>query len=250
MARGSAPALADDAQSVSVVHHDARAVFASEADDFGELGDVAAHAEHAVGDDQAARGFRHLLQLKLQLLHVGVSIGEHAAVAELAAVVDAGVVFLVADDVISMADDGGDDAQIGLKAGGEGAAGLLVQEIRQLRFQLKVKLQRSVEEARAGAARAVLLQRIQSRLKNLRTGGQSEIIVGAEHDPALSLHDDLHVLSGFQRVKIRINAAFAQFAREREAVAFLENIQANPPHFIRIWRNYSMFMLKRQQITE
>ena len=205
-----------------VVDHHARAVFPRERYDFRQLCDVAAHAEYAVGHDQAARRFGHLFQLNFELLHVRMGRGEHSAVAQLAAVVNAGVIFLVADHVIAVPDDCGNDAEIRLKAGRERAAGFLVQEIRQFLLQLQMQLQRAVQKARTGTAGSVLLQRFQPRFEYLRTGGQPQVIVRAEHDPALAFHDDFDVLPAFQRVKIGVNALGAQIARDGIGFTFIE----------------------------
>jgi hypothetical protein len=61
--------------------------------------------------------------------------------------------------------------------------------------------QRPVEEAGTGAAGAERLNALMLRLHDLRAGGQAEVVVGAEHDAALSLHDDFRVLFGLQRVE-------------------------------------------------
>ena len=99
VARGTAAAAADHAERVGVVHHDARPVAFGKRHDLGQLRDIAAHREHAVRDDQRAGALRHLFQLRLKPVHVGVVIAQHLAVAELAAVVDRSVVLLVADHV-------------------------------------------------------------------------------------------------------------------------------------------------------
>ena len=122
----AASALAQHAQTVRVVHHDPRAVLLRKAADLRQVRDVALHAEHAVGHDQATRAVRDLLKLNLQLLHVLVSVGQHAAVAQATAVVDGGVVLPVADHIVAVAHDGRDDAKVALEAGGEGHHGLLM----------------------------------------------------------------------------------------------------------------------------
>ena len=122
----AASALAQHAQAVGVVHHDPRAVLLRQAADLRQVGDVALHAEHAVGHDQPARIVRDLLELNLQLLHVLVAVGQHAAVAQATAVVDGGVVLPIADHIVAVAHDGRDDAKVALEAGGEGHHGLLM----------------------------------------------------------------------------------------------------------------------------
>ena len=85
-----------------------------------------------------------------------------------------------------------------------------MQEFSQLVLQLQVQLQRAVQKAGAAAAGAVPLQRLKARLLHLGAGGQAQIVVAAQHDAALALHDDLGVLAGLQRVKVGIYALFPQ----------------------------------------
>ncbi len=93
-----------------VVHHHPRAVLLRERYDLRELGDVAAHGEHAVRHDQHAALLRHTLELCFKVGHVRVLIAQHFPVGQLAAVVYAGVVFAVAYNVVIPADYGADYA--------------------------------------------------------------------------------------------------------------------------------------------
>ena len=222
---GRAPsALADDAQSVSVVHHHPSAVLLGQGADLRQLADVAAHAEHAVGDDESAVAVGHFLQLGLEILHIAVAVAGELAEAEPAAVVDAGVVLHVADHVIVHAHQGADDAQIGLEAGGKGQHVLLAQEGGQLFLQLQMHLQRAVQKAGAGTAGAVFLHRAGGGLHHLGADGQAQIVVGAQHDAAFAVHDDLHVLLGAQGPEIGVDAPGLEFVRLVVVVAFLEQI--------------------------
>ena len=134
------------------------------------------------------------------------------------------MVLAVHDHIIPAADNGADDAEVRLEAGGEGHHRFLPQEGGQLLFQLKVQLQRAVQETGAGAAGAILLQRLKSRSDHIGVGRQAEIVVGPQHDAALALHHDLGVLAGFQRVKIRVDTLFPDFIRHGSFVAFCEQI--------------------------
>ena len=87
-----------------------------------------------------------------------------------------------------------------------------------------MQLQRSVKEPGAGAAGAVFLQRLDACLDDLRMDGQAQIVVGAQHDPALSLHGDLHILAGLQGVEIGIYPFFLQLTSQRRGIAFFKNI--------------------------
>ena len=117
----------------------------------------------------------------------------------------------VADDVVVNPHQRAEDAQVALKTGGKRHHLLLAEKGRQLCLQLQMHLQGSVEETGAGAAGSVLLQGVNAGLNHLGIGGQTQIIVGAQHDPALSLHLNHRVLPGLQRMKVRINSKFPGF---------------------------------------
>ena len=112
MGAGSFSALSDNSEPVGVVHHKGRAVFFLKTDDFGEICDVPAHAEHAVGDNKYSRALRHLLQRLFERIHVSVLISQHRSAAKPAAVVNAGVIFPVAYDKVVLADNGAYNAEI------------------------------------------------------------------------------------------------------------------------------------------
>ena len=199
----------EHAEAVRVVHHDAGTILLRKPHDLRQVADVAAHAEHTVGHDQFACGIGDLLQLPFKVLHVVVAVAQHGGVAELAAVIDARVVLPVADDVIILAGNGTDDAEVALEARGERHHGFLAEEMRKLLFQLHMQLQRAVKEAGTGAAGAVPLQGFKPRLDHARVRGQAEIVVGAKHDAALAFHDDFNILPGFKLVKVRVDVCGA-----------------------------------------
>ena len=153
-----------------------------------------------------------------------MAVAKHLSIAHLAAGIDAGVVFLVADHIVVAIHQRGDNAHIGLEAGAEGDNTVLPQKLCQLRLQLQMQLQRAVKEPGAGAAGTVFLQRLDASLDDLRMDGQAQIVVGAQHDPALSLHGDLHILAGLQGVEIGIYPFLLQLAGQRRGIAFFKNI--------------------------
>ena len=132
------------------------------------------------------------------------------------------MILAVHDDVVMHPDDGADDAKIRLEARGEGDGGVLVQEVRKLLLQLEMQLERSVEEAGAGAAGAKLLIGPDTRLDDLRAGREAQIVVGAEHDAALALHHDLDILPGFERMEIRVKPALADVVRQHSFFTFFK----------------------------
>ena len=127
-----------------IVNHDARTVFLRQRADLGQIGNIAAHGEYAVGHDQAACRFRHLLQLLFKVCHIVVLVAQHLAVGQLAAVIEAGMVLTVHDDIVMQADNGADDAEIGLEARGEGHDCVLAQELCKFVLQLQMQLECAV----------------------------------------------------------------------------------------------------------
>ena len=102
-----------------------------------------------------AAGPRVVAHLTLQVGGVVVAELAHLAEGEPRAVEDAGMVLLVEVDIIALADQTRDGAQVHLEAGGEDDRGFLSHELGQAALQLHVQIERSVEEPAAGAARAV-----------------------------------------------------------------------------------------------
>ena len=142
------------------------------------------------------------------------------------------MVLPVTDHVVVPSHQGGDNAHVGLEPGAEGHYPRLPQEPRQLRLQLQMHLQRAVEEPRPGAPGAVLLQRPDAGLDDLRVRSQSQIVVGAQHDAALALHLHLHILPGLQGVKVGVHALFLQFPRQGRRKALLKDIHTRPLYLI------------------
>ena len=155
-------------------------------------------------------------------------ISQHLSVAELAAVIDAGVILPVADDIVAAADQCADDAKIRLETGGEGHGAVLMDEIRQLRLQLQMHLQGSVEETGSGAAGAVLLKSLDTGLHDGGLHRQAQVVVGTEHDAAFAFHEDLHILPGFQRVEIGIDAHCTVVVCQGKFFAFFKKIHSIP----------------------
>ena len=105
-------ALSDNAESVRVVNHHCGAVLLRQAADLRQVGDIAAHREHAVGNYQYACCLGDLLKGLFEILHIVVLIAHHSTVAELAAVVYAGVVLTVAYYIVASAYYRADDAEV------------------------------------------------------------------------------------------------------------------------------------------
>ena len=103
----------------------------------------------------------------------------------------------------------------------------LTQKLPQFPLQLQMHLEGAVEEPGATAPGAVLLQGMDARLHHIRGRGQTQIVVGTQHDAALALHHHLHILPGLEGVEIGIHPRRLQFLRQRRLIAFLKNIHSS-----------------------
>jgi len=205
MGRGS-PAAAEHADRVRVIDHQPRTVLLAEGDDLRQGGDIALHAVEAIHHDELALVCRQLAQYPLQVLHVLVPEALGLAEAQLRAVDQARMVFLVQDDIISTADQRADRAQVGLHAGGEDQRRLFPDELRDLVLQLLVHLERAVQEAGAGAAGAVAPDRLDGRLADAGVGRQAQVVVRAAHDQAVALVQGLGAFVFAQGDEVGVHA--------------------------------------------
>ena len=151
-------------------------------------------------------------------------VHHHLTEAQTAAVIDGRMVFSVADHHIMDPHQRTDDPQIGLEPGGEGHNRFLAHKFCQFRFQFQMHLQGTVQKTGTGAACTVLFDGTDSGFHDFRIGGQSQIVVGAQHDPALAFHHHFHILSGFQRMEIGIDPLFLGFIHPGTFSALFKNI--------------------------
>ena len=106
-----------------VVHHQHRVVLAAELQQVGELGDRALHREDAVGDHQLDPAVARRGQLRFQVGEIGVLVDRGLALGDRLgqpdAVDDGGVVQLIADDDVVLAQQRGGHRLVGVPAADE-----------------------------------------------------------------------------------------------------------------------------------
>ena len=115
VACSAAAAFSDNAKTVRVVYHDSRAVFFGKVNNFGKSGNISAHTENTVGNNETAGCLGDSFKAVLKVFHVAVAVAEHLAEAEAAPVVYTGVILSVADNVVRSADDGTYNSEVRLK---------------------------------------------------------------------------------------------------------------------------------------
>ncbi len=152
--RGSGPGGTHKADGVGIVHHHQGVVLLGEVADGFQRRQVAVHGEHTVGDDDPAPGILRLNEPGLELRHVLVGVAEPLGLAEPDAVDDGGVVESVGDDGVLGAEEGFEDAAVGIKATREQDGVLCAEEPGNPGFQFQVQVLGAADEADAGHAEA------------------------------------------------------------------------------------------------
>ena len=87
-------------------------------------------------------------------------------------------------------EDRAERAEVRLVPGREHERGLGSEPVCELLLELEVQVGCPVQEARAGESRAVAVQGVKRALLDPLVSSQPQVVVGAEHDPALALHLD------------------------------------------------------------
>ncbi len=201
-----AVSFAEHAQAVGIVHHKPGAVSLAELNDLRERGDVTFHTVDAIDDDHDTIGILHALQNVLQVVHIVVAKALHRAPGELAAVHDAGMVFLVGDGNVSLAHQNWNGTQVCLVTSAEAKSRLFADKLGQPAVQFVVDSQGPVEETRTGTTRAILFNRFHSRLAHFGMGGQAQVVVRPDHHQFLVAHLHDVAFGVVQRLEVRIVA--------------------------------------------
>ena len=169
-----------------------------------------------------------------------MAIAQHLAEAHLRGTIDARMVFRIADQVIVASHERADRAEVRLETRSKYDRVLLADEAGKFSLEFKMQIEVAVEEARAGATRSVLLNRLDSRLHDLWARRQPEVVVGAEHDAALAFHDDNSILARLEAMEIRIDPRLARLLRPLVSEHLVEepihhSIPSVPSHTIRVF---------------
>ena len=178
----TAAGIAKEAGTVALVDVHHGVVLLRQRSDLVEFRDEAVHREGAIGADQlGARASRvGGLQLRFQIGHVAIGIAEAFGLAQADAVDDRGVVQRVGDHGVFLAQQRLEQATVGIEAGGVEDGVLGTEERGDLRLQLLVQILRAANEAHAGHAETVCVQRVLGRLDHLGVVGQAKVVVGTE----------------------------------------------------------------------
>jgi len=165
-----------------LVDEDHRAVFLGDADHLLERSGIAEHRIDPFENDEDARAFGNALQALFHCFDIVVLEGHDLGLAHRAAVPDAGVRIDVEHDVIALARDRADDAEIGLISGGKDHRVVHPVKFAQRLLALLMALIGAVENAAAGGAGPEIGERLLARFDHIGIEGHAHVIVSAEQD--------------------------------------------------------------------
>ena len=174
--------LAHEADRVGIIDHDEGVVFVGEVADALQIGDEPIHREHPVGSDELEAGLGGVgfLQLQLEVFEVVVLVTVALRLAEPDPVDDRRMIQLVGDDGILRAEQGLEQAAIGVETGGveDGVVG--AEELGEGRLEVLVYLLRAADETHGGEAVAPAVKRRVRGGDEFGMVGEAQVIVGAE----------------------------------------------------------------------
>ena len=146
MVAHAAALTAEDTDAMGFIDHDGGVVLMLQADDFGQVGQVAFHGKYAIHHDELDGVFTTTLELALEVFHVVVLILECRRERQTTAVHYRCMVAVVADDIVFAPCQASDHAGIDTEAGGEAQTFVFSHKLGQFFLQLHVQVKRSVKE--------------------------------------------------------------------------------------------------------
>lgn len=180
---GAAAVASEDAGGVGVVDHHDGSVFFGQVGELVDGADVAVHGEDAVGDDEFVAGLvGDFLQELFGVGDVLVAEDFDFCSGEARAVDDGGMVELVGDDEVFLAEDGGDGSGVGGEAALEDDAGFDIFEAGDFFFQFDVDFHGSGDGADGAGADTVVADGLDGGFSESGVVAEAEVVVGGEVD--------------------------------------------------------------------
>jgi hypothetical protein len=222
-----------DTAPVCIVHEQACAVFFLQVTDVREVGQVAPHSEHALGDDEhpSPSELAGGLELFLEIVHVVVLEETILAAGQESAVDHAGVGELVDDDGVAPVDDRGHRAEHPQIAVVEENRGLFLLEPGELFLERLVQGRVSRQHPGThGGGRTVFFRGLDRDPFYFIVSGQTEVVVDRPYDVlfAVELHFGPRVVGENRPGKIFIIRHAKNAKVSAVLVAFIENIHGKP----------------------
>lgn len=176
----AATMMTEDAGAVCFVDKQPGIESFGEIRELAEGGDIAIHAEDAIGDYQPMAGAGRLVEFALVLPDVGMADDAHACSGEAAAVNQAGMVEAVGEDDVVLIDQSGDRADVRRVAGREQQGRVGFFELCEPVFEPLVPVGMTADERAGSGTGPDVVDGVAGGLAEARVAGQPQVVVGRE----------------------------------------------------------------------
>ncbi|MCW0462723.1 hypothetical protein NB717_003791 [Xanthomonas sacchari] len=191
----AAPLRADHADAVRVVHVQQRLLGARHQRQRAQRGDVAVHAEHAIGG-QHRRTVGGVLELAHRAFGIQMRIATQAAAGQAAGVEQAGVVEPVLHaHVLFLAQQRLLHRQVGDEAAAEQQRLRIAEPVGDLAFQRLVQRVVAAHQVRGGGAGALARGRVLQGGDHFELLRQAQVVVAAEAGQPAAVHFQAHAVA-------------------------------------------------------
>ena len=152
-----------DTQAMGFINHDVGSIVFREFHNGGKVGNITAHTEYAVGNNNLTFNIRIFFQIIFQMVHIIVMIADSLSLCHATHFIDTGMVFPIRKSYIPPPQETGYGALVCLEPRGHDNGIFPVQERGKLPFQGFMQIESTIEKTTAGATTAKLFQRIPTR---------------------------------------------------------------------------------------
>ena len=204
---------AEDTDAMGLVDHDRAVVLMLQFYDFGQFTEVALHREDTVDDDEFDGFLWQFLEHTLKVLHVVVLVVELLGKGKSASVDNRCVVAIVADDVVVLTEQSGNNALVDAETSGEAQAVVFANKFGYFFLKLDMQIERTIEEAATCTTSAVFVECSLGSIDDALVASQTRVGIRPKHEHLMASHFHFRSLFSFDGAEIRIHICCHVFLR-------------------------------------
>ena len=145
------------------------------------------------------------------------------------AVENRSVVHRIEQGHVTATEEAGKNADVDPIARRKNQRRLAMHELGKPLLEMDVDIESAIQQARAGASRAVFFRRAYRGLFDLGMAGETEVVHRPQHDDLLAGHRHHRILGRLDLSIEEVMPRRAGLAHPREFFAFLEDVHVDPP---------------------
>ena len=231
----------ENAQRMSLIHIDHRAVTFRHGNNRGKVGDIAGHAENPIQNNHPTGLIRQTLEAIFQRLCGIVAEGNELRWSELAPIDDARMVFTIAKDRVPIFGQRNECTLVCKKTRRIENGSLPPKKSCQRLLELHMQLDSSVEQTRPRAPRTIATGGITCRLDDAGILSQTEVVIRSDHDLLFPLANHVIAVGFLNRTEVGVETLGARIRAVSVVPALLIKIFGSGCHR---WTNQNLQLLK------